>query len=153
MWSPSNQSASDRSQGGERGFSLVEVMVGMVASVLVIGSTLSMVTQHARLRKVDEELHLALVACQNNLEELRSLPFANLPSMHGVGFDVPGPNGAPGGLEPVAGDPDGLPGRFTVTVDQTTGSETIYLVTATVEWSGSIKRQSLELQTLMRPRQ
>ena len=68
----------------ERGFSLVELMIGMVASVLVIGSLLSMTTQQANLRKVDQEIHLALLACRNNLEELRSLPIATLPAMRKV---------------------------------------------------------------------
>ncbi len=124
-----------------------------MAAVLVIGSTLAMTTQHAKLRKVDQEIYLALVACRNNLEEFRSVPFSSLPSMNGVGFDVPGRNGAPGGLNALPGDPDGLPGQFTVTVDQTLGGETIYLVKVTVTWSGSMRRQSFELETLMGPRQ
>ncbi len=135
------------------GFSLVELMLGVVASVLVIGATLSMTLHVAKLRRVDQEIHLALVACRNNLEEPRSVPFSTLPTMNGVGFDVPGKNGAPGGLNAVPGDPDGLPGQFAVTVDQTTGGETMYLVKATVTWSGSLRRQSFELETLMGPRQ
>ena len=145
--------APEQARREEQGFSLIELMVGMVASVVVVGSMLSMTIQHAKLRKVDEEIHLALVACRNNLEELRSIPFAGLLSMNGVDFDVPGKNGAPGGLNAVPGDPDGLPGQFTVTVDQTTGGETIYLATATVTWSGSLGRQSFELETLVGPRE
>ena len=135
------------------GFSLVELMLGVVMSVLVIGATLSMSLHVAKLRRVDQEINLALVACRNNLEELRSVPFSTLPTMNGVGFDVAGKNGAPGGLKAVPGDADGLPGQFTVTVDQTTGAETIYLVKATVTWSGSSKRQRFELETMMRERQ
>ena len=137
----------------EQGFSLVELMVGMVLSVMAIGSILSMTVQHAQHRKVVQQIHLALVACRNNLEELHSVPFSSLPSMNGIGFDVPGRNGAAGGLNAVLGDLDGLPGQFTVTVDQSTGGNTIYLVKATVTWSGSLKRQSFEMQTLMGPRQ
>ena len=136
----------------EGGFSIVELMIGMVASVIVIGSTLSMTVQHAKLRKVDQEIELALVACRNHLEELRSIPFSTLSSMNGVDFDVEGRNGAPGGLAAVPGDPDGLPGQFAVTVDKTLGGKTIYLVRATVTWSGALQRQSLELETLMGPR-
>lgn len=132
---------------------MVEMVIGMVLSVIAIGSVLSMTVQHAKHRKLNEEIHLALVACRNNLEELHSIPFADLPSMNGVGFDVVGKNGGAGGLNPVADDPDGLPGLFTVTVDKTTGGNTIYLVTATVTWSGSLKRQTFEMQTLMGPRQ
>lgn len=144
---------SDRARHDQRGFSLVEVMIGMVTSVLVVGSTLSMTLQHAKLRKVDEEVELALKACRNNLEELRSVPIANLPAMNGVGFDVPGKNGAAGGLHAVPGDADGLPGQFTVTVDQTAGGKTIYRVRATVTWTGTQRRQTFELETLMGPRE
>ncbi len=137
----------------EQGFSLAELMLGMVVSVLVIGATLSMASQHARHRKVNEEIHLALVACRDNLERLRTTPVTSLLSQHGVGFDVLGKNGAPAGLAPLPGDPDGLPGQFTVIEDQSTGGEAIYLVRASVVWSGSRRRQIFELETLMGPRE
>lgn len=124
----------------------------MLASVVVIGATLAMTIRHAKHRKADEELHLAFIACQNNLEELRSVPIDQLPSMHGKGFDVPGRNGVAGGLRAVDGDEDGLPGQFSVTVDQTTGGSTMYLVKATVTWTGNLKRQSLVLESLMEGR-
>ena len=140
-------------QPKEHGSTLVELVVGMVLSVMAIGSILSMTVHHAKQQKIVQETQLALRACRNNLEELHSIPFSSLPSMNGVGFDVPGRNGAAGGLNAVPGDPDGLPGQFTVTVDQTTGGITIYLVKATVTWTGSLKSQSFEMQTLMGPRQ
>lgn len=132
---------------------MVELLVAMVASVLVIGATLSMTSQHAKLRRADRERNLALVACRNNLEELRSVPFTSLPAMDGVGFDVPGSTGAPGGLEPLPGDADGLPGQFSVTVDQASGGSILYLVRATVTWSGSLGEQTFELETLIGERE
>ena len=141
-------------RSGQRGFSLVELMVGMVASVVAIEAALSMTVYHSKLRRVDEEVQLALVACRNNLEELRSLPFASLLAKNGVGFDVAGKNGAAsGGLRAVPGDPDGLPGQFTVTVDQTSGTETVYRVQATVTWTGVTRRQTFSLETLVGPRE
>ena len=137
----------------DSGVSLVEFMIALGASVLIIGSTLAMTVHNAKLRKVDEEVHLALSACRNNLEEMRSLPLTSLPALHGTGFDVPGPNGEPGGLAPVAGDADGLPGIFSVTVDQTAGGETVFHVRATVTWTGSMKAQTFDLETLIGTRQ
>ena len=137
----------------EQGFSLVELMLGMVVAVLVIGSTLSMTTHHAKQRKADQEVQLALIACRDNLEKLRAIPFTSLLAQNGVGFDVLGKNGAPAGLAPLPGDPDGFPGQFTVVEDQSAGGEAIYLVRATVVWSGSRRRQIFELETLMGPRE
>lgn len=125
----------------------------MVASVLVVGAALSMTVHNAKHRMVDQETYLALVACKNNLEELRTIPFANLPSMNGTGFDVPTKDGKPGGLTPVPGDPDGLAGEFSVLVDQTSGGETIYHVKASVAWVGAQGRQNFTLETLMEERQ
>jgi type II secretory pathway pseudopilin PulG len=137
----------------ESGMSLVELMIALAASVLVIGSTTSMAVQQARMRQVDDEIQLALAACRNNLEEMRSLPLTSLPGMHNDGFDVPGSNGEPGGLQPVPGDADGLPGVFSVTVDQTVTGETNYLVRATVRWTGVLREQTFELETVIGERQ
>ncbi len=134
---------------GEEGFSLVELMLGLVASVLVVGAILSMTVHDARHNKANQEVHLAFVACSNNLEELRTVPIASLPSFHGVGFDIPGPNGEAGGLNPVPDDDDGLAGRFSVTVDQTSYGRAVYVVRATVTWEGSLRPQSFALETLM----
>lgn len=141
-----------RAHTGEAGASLTELMIGLLVCVFVVGSALAMTVHQARLRKADSELSLAMQACRNSLEELRSLDFAALPSMDGVGFDVPGPDGEPLGLTPVAGDADGLAGEFSVVVDKTTGTATLYRVTARVLWTGSMDRQTFELTTIMGPR-
>ncbi|MFQ5503624.1 MAG: hypothetical protein ACE5F1_02375, partial [Planctomycetota bacterium] len=85
----------------EAGISLVELMIGTVIVITMLGGILSLCLQHARQRRIDAELHLAFVACRNNLEELRSVPFSDLPSLDGRGFDVPASDGSPGGLRPV----------------------------------------------------
>ena len=110
---------------------------------------LSVVLQSSKTRRLDSEINLAFVACRNNLDELRSIPFAQLAAMDGQGFDVPGVNGSPGGLQPVPGDPDGLPGQFTVVVDKTGGGKTLYRVSATVIWTGVLRRKQFVLETLI----
>ena len=142
----------DRKWTRESGASLTELMIGLLVCVFVVGSALAMTVHQARLRKADGELNLAMLACRNSLEELRSLDFLTLPSMDGVGFDVPGPNGEPLGLTPVAGDTDGLAGEFAITVDKTTGTAILYRVKAMVVWTGSLDRQTFELSTIMGPR-
>lgn len=139
-------------QSRESGASLTELMIGLLICVFVVGAALAMTVHQSKLRKTDQELHLAMLACRNSLEELRSVDFASLPSMDGVGFDVPGVDGQAGGLTPVAGDPDGLVGVFSVVVDKTVGSATLYRVTARAEWTGSLDREVFELYTLMGPR-
>ncbi len=124
-------------------------MLGLVVCVLVVGAALSMTVHQSRLRKADREVELAARACRNNLEELRSVDIATLATMDGAGFDVPGPDGQVGGLTPVAGDLDGLVGEFSVTVEETTGPDTLYRVTATARWTGALVQQSFALTTLM----
>ncbi len=133
----------------EEGMSLLELLISILAAVVILGAVLSATLYHASERKTNAELNLALVACTNNLEELRSIPFSLVPTMDGVGFDVPGINGTPGGLQPLPGDPDGLPGLFSVTTDQTSGGVVLYLVSATVNWMGTRGRQRVELETLV----
>jgi hypothetical protein len=119
----------------------------VVFSVLWVGRSQS------RLRQSDAELNLAYVACQSQLEALRRVPFAQLASVDGTGFDVLGPDGSPGGLPPMPGDHDGLPGRFSVTVDKTDGAAVLYRVVASVAWQGALRDQTFELETLLGARQ
>lgn len=127
-------------------------MIGLLVCVLVVGAALSMTVYQARLRKSDRELELAMRACRNSLEELRSVDFASLPTMDGVGFDVPSADGGPGGLTPVPGDADGLVGEFSVTVDKSSGAALLYRVTAKAIWTGTLARQQFQLSLLMGPR-
>ena len=134
---------------GEAGFTLLELLIGALCVVLALGAVISATLQISNVRKVDEDLNLAYIACMSNLEDLRSIPYTDLPAMNGIGFDVPGLNGSAGGLTPVPGDPDGLTGLFTVTVDKTGGGATLYRVVAQVEWNGSAGRQEFRLESFM----
>lgn len=134
----------------ETGVGLVEVAIGAVVLATLLGAILSATVHPHRLRQSDGELRLAFTACRNVLGELRSVPFSEIPTLDGVGFDVPGFNGSPGGgLRAVAGDPDDLPGELTVTLDKANGGVTLYRVRAAVTWSGTQNRQRFALETVM----
>ena len=139
------ENAADR----EGGFSLLELLIGTLAVIVALGAVISGILQVSKVRKVDEELNLAYIACMSNLEDLHSVPYAQLPAMDGVGFDVPALNGTAGGLTPLPGDADGLPGQFTVTVDKVGGGRTLYRVVAEVQWIGNAGRQTFRFETLM----
>ena len=122
----------------------------MAASLIIFGATLSTAVQQSAQRQMDAETSLAIAAGESNLEELRSVDFTALPGLDGTGFDVPDARGNPGGgLRPVPGDPDGLPGEIAVTVDQSVGGATLYRVRARVRWTGARGRRTLDLETLI----
>lgn len=136
----------------ETGTSLVELMLGAAIVITLLLAISTSVVSQTRLRRLSAERNLAMVACRNTIENLRDVDFATLPGLSGNGFDVPGNNGSGGGLAPVTGDADGLPGRITVTVDQSSGGETLYLITLTVDWTGVNGVQHFELRSLMAER-
>ena len=137
----------------QAGFLLVELLFGIVVLAVAISTSVSLSLQHSRLRRMSEETNLAAIVCRNNLEDLRSVAFATLPTLDGVGFDVPGVNGSPGGLRAIPGDTDGLPGEFHVVVDQTSGGEILYRVVAEVIWVGATGRRAISFTSLFADRQ
>ncbi|MCA8969849.1 MAG: type II secretion system protein [Planctomycetes bacterium] len=152
MTDPSDGFAAHADNSTERGSSLVELVIGTSIVTTILIALISAVTRQSRLRKVDEEVNLAMIACRNALEELRDMPFSSLASLHDSGFDIPGTNGGPHGLAPLANDDDGLPGHFAVVVDQSSSGEILYRVTLAVDWSGSAGKQHFELSTLVAER-
>lgn len=135
--------------GQESGFSLVELLVGTLTVIVCLGAVINVCLQSGRVRQVDEEINLAYMACMNNLEDLRTVPFSDLPTLDGKGFGVPALNGAPNGLVPEPGDDDDLPGKLIITVDGTGGGTTLYHVIAEVRWLGSAGRRRFHLETLI----
>jgi hypothetical protein len=123
--------------------------MGLVITVSALAPILTMTVHHAKLRRLDAEIGLAFAAVSSNLEEVRSLPLVSLPGLHGAGFDVPGPSGAPGGLSAQPGDADGMPGSFTVLVEATQSGQTLYRVRAAVAWQGSMGRQEMHFETFV----
>ena len=140
---------SENRQKGSKGSSLIELMIAASISLVLIGAVLSTVIQQGHLRQASAETSLALSAALNNLEQLRTVPEATLPTLDGTGFDVPGSNGGPGGLTPQPDDLDGLPGQLSVIVDQSKAGVTLYRVVATISWIGVSGRRQILLQALM----
>lgn len=129
---------------------MVELMTGMAIAVLLIGAAMIGVTQHQSQRRVHGEQILAMSACRNMLETLRSVDIATLPSLDGQDFEVLGQNGQTRGLTPAEGDPDGMAGEITVTAHaRSQASNPLYIVTARVRWQGATRGGNFSMQTLM----
>ena len=137
---------------GESGTSLIDLMFAAAAIITMLLAVSTAVTSQSRTRRLAEERNLAMVACRNAVEDLRNQAFAGLPALHGTGFDVAGVNGAAGGLRPLPGDADGLPGQFNVAIDMASAGETLYRVTIMVDWTGVNGRQHFEITTLVADR-
>ncbi len=133
----------------ERGASLLELMVALVAAATILGAIISTLTRHSLQRQTMTELNLAAAAALDNIEELRSVDYAQLATKNGVGFDVPGLNGAAGGLRAKPGDLDGLPGKITVAVEQSFGAAVLYRAQVEVEWVGAQGTRSIRFETLL----
>ncbi len=132
------------------GFSLVELMTGLVLAVLLVGGAMTGIVQHQAQRRIHGEKILAMSACRSTLETLRSVDIAALPGLDGQGFDVLGQGGQPGGLTPVQGDVDGLCGEIDVTAHpRSQANNALYIVTTTVRWQGASRGGTFSMQTLM----
>jgi type II secretory pathway pseudopilin PulG len=140
---------SQQPRQSEAGITMIELVVGLSVLVLLVAAALTGVATHQAQRRVHGELILAMSACRNTMEQLRSVPIDNLPSYDGRGFDVPGLNSQPLGLAPVQGDPDGLPGEISVTVDRTNGIHVLYRVQTRVRWQGATRNGSFLMESLM----
>lgn len=144
---------SDRpTDSPQAGTSLVEVMFAAVLIVTFVGALLTVAVRQGVHRQVNAETSLAMTAALDNLERVRSVDFATLPTLDGSGFDVPGLNGQPNGLQPLPSDPDNLPGELTVIEDQVVGSIKLYRVRATVLWRGVSRVRRLQIDTLIAER-
>lgn len=121
----------------------------IAVAVMLLGGALTGVVSHSSQRRIHGERLLAMSACRNTLEQMRSLPFSSLPTLHGTGFDVPGQDGQPRGLSPRPGDVDGLPGEISVTVNRQSGGTVLYRVRARVLWQGATRGGEFVMETLM----
>ena len=130
----------------ERGVFLAEFMLGAMFVVTALGAIITLFLGSANLRQLDRELHLAFEASRKALEEVRTVDIANIMTLDGSGFEVKSDNGSNNALATLPGDPDGLPGSISVTVENTNGTYTVYRVTATVDWRGAAGDQMFTLQ-------
>lgn len=143
---------SDPSRSSETGGSLVELAIAMVVAVVLIGAVMHMCVYNAKTHRLDNELRLALVACENTLEEARSLPIDEIPLLHGQNFDVLGRNGEAGGLAPPKGASSTMAGTINAVVVKTATGFNLYRVTAQVRWAGVMGNRTMELSTLIAKR-
>ena len=110
-------------------------------AVTILAGVLTGVAHHSQQRRLNIERSLALTACRNTVEAVRSVPIADLPALDGRGFDVPGLNGQPHGLRARAGDADGLVGLITVRRDQLVAGNVLYQVDISAAWDGGANRE------------
>jgi hypothetical protein len=133
----------------QRGTTFIELMMGVVLALTILGGAVTMVASNSKLRRTDEEQLAAFRACRDKIEELRSLDFAQLLAQHDADFVVDGPGKK---LAAVPGDADGRPGEVSVVEHEKVGSEIIYRVTVTVTWTGLSPRRSYSMSCLMADR-
>lgn len=145
----SRPTTADCARDAERGVSLVELIVLLGATTVIVCSLLAGIVSMNSGRQVREEEMLAFDACRNVLEDLRSEPIANVAAASGRGFAVAGTSGSGIGLQPRAGDADGLAGSITVAPYRVYGTATLYRVTVAVDWAGAAPKGHVHLTTLM----
>lgn len=149
MSTPS-QTGTGLPRGGQDGVSLVELLTGVAVTILLVAGALTGVAAHQAQRRMHGEQILAMSACRNTLEMLRSVDIATLPSFHGQGFDVPGQNGQANGLNVLDGDPDGLTGEISVTAHpRSLPNNELYIVQTRVRWQGATRGGDFRMETLM----
>ena len=136
-------------QGRERGASLVEFMVATLVGMALIGALFSVVYNQSQERRASTERSLALSTALTNLERARTLDEAALLALDGVGFDVVGPDRDSRSLPAVGGDPDGLPGEFSVELESRSGRSRLYRVVTSVHWRGTSGEETVALEALI----
>lgn len=133
----------------QAGASLVELVAAITFVVVLVMGALTGAVSHSAQRRVHSELILAMSACRDTIEQLRSLDISVLPTMNNTGFDVAGIDGQPAGLTPRPGDLDGLPGELTVVVNRNTSGAALYTVRARVRWRGATRQGDFSMTCLM----
>ena len=144
---PDTSTAADP-RDGQRGFSLVELMIGAVVMVVgLFGVMTSCIRLHS-LQRLDGELAIAYAACRENLEELRSVPISGLLALDGTGFDVYASTDRMPTLRPVPGDADALPGEIRVALDDASAGFELYRIEVAVTWRGNSGNHDVRLAML-----
>jgi Tfp pilus assembly protein PilV len=78
------------------GFSLLDVLVGMVILALALFSALALASNNARLVSANQNVAAASLLAQNKMEELRNATYASLAT--GADTGTLTPQGASGGI-------------------------------------------------------
>lgn len=122
---------------------LLELLFAVALALIVVGAVVSAAAGQGTHRRTNLDTTLVTNAIMDVFARLRTLPFADLLSYHGSGFQVPDHLGRPAGLRPVPGDLDGLPGQIAVTIATQSGATILYRVEVSVAWmcAGSRRRE------------
>jgi type II secretory pathway pseudopilin PulG len=109
-----------RDRASQAGFSIIEATIGIVILVVAASGLLSSLVGSAQVSSFSRETSVAQLGARGALDALRVTQFSDVFATFngstaddpggvgtavGVGFPVPG-------LDPIAGDVDGLPGRI-----------------------------------------
>ena len=124
--------------GGEEGFTIIEVVLALVVLAVVVLGYMASQNAAVALERDTQDRELALNAAVRRLEALKTLSLGDLEALDGSGFAV-------AGLNPPAGDADGLPGLVRVEML----SPVLARVTVRVEWQGAGGTRSQEIGTLI----
>lgn len=109
-----------RRRRGQRGLTLVEMLVAMTALMMTMAGYTLVVVGSTRATDAEREVTLATQSARSTIETMKATAFEQVFATYNANpVDDPGGAGtAPGasfavpGLEPVAGDADGLPGEI-----------------------------------------
>lgn len=129
----------------QRGFSMIDLVGGVVLSVIALGGVITTTIAASKLRRVDQELVLAHQACRSKIEQISDLTSAQIAAQNGTTFIVDGDADGTNDLQPQPGSTQ--PGSVTVTTAETDGTNTLYRVTVLVRWTGAQGARSYSMLT------
>ncbi len=122
----------------KKGFTLLEVMVAMVVLMIAISGIYVSLISVYRLNRSNEETQLAILACQNEMENLLTEPFEDLPSKDGKEIFVQGLR-----------YPDNRKNNGEVRVDTTYIAQGILSIKVTIQWKSANVNRTTFLQTFV----
>jgi prepilin-type N-terminal cleavage/methylation domain-containing protein len=137
-----------RSRARETGFTLVELMMGIVVLSVSLLGMLGLVATSFGMSRSAHEMTQAKNGAMRKLEEIRELArtdFGLVVSRYGIGSESGFRDFAVGNLSPRPGDADGRPGR--VTASPAGFGSNLLDVVVRVEWQGSGGARSFEMRS------
>lgn len=133
---------------GQRGFSLIEVLVATALTVIALVAIMDNCIRLQSLQRLDNEIGHVYRTCRAHLDEMRGMPLSQVRALDGTGFAVVGSTGTTPILTPVPGDPDGLPGHIVVLQERLAGGRVLYRIETSVQWLGASGRHAVAFTTL-----
>jgi Tfp pilus assembly protein PilV len=125
-----------RKPSRRRGFSLLDVLIGMTVLAVALGSALALAGNNARLVSLNQNTAAASLLAQNKLEELRNATYASIDS------------GSDAGTLNAQGDPDGIYSR-SWTVTNNSPMANMKTIVVTVSWSQGGQTRTYSLRGMV----